>query len=139
MGRLLDIIIGIALVGYLIRRVLGRSFQKADKRGRKTYPRGEVFPKVDVYEFPKENRPTPAQPARPQYQTVSGPAEFLETIPEPEYAPELVEGGYKSVKDIVAERQPQENSNLETEQAQKEKIDAKKMIIYSEILKSKYK
>ncbi len=136
MGRIIEILIGIALISYLVRKVLGKNFKEADKKGHRgrAFPRGEVFPKVDVYDFPKEKRPSTITAPRfdTQYQTVSAPIEKI----EPDFSPDFVEGGGKTVKDIVLEKQQAES--VELEQEPKKKIDGKKMIIYSEILKPKY-
>lgn len=130
MGRIIDILIGIALISYLVKKILGRNFKEADRKGHtgKAFPRGEVFPKVDVYEFPKEVKPIPVQEVEPELESQYQSQETLE----------LLEGGYKSVKDIARERQKSEIVETNVEQAPKKKIDAKKMIIYSEIMKPKF-
>lgn len=88
-----------------------------------------------------EDSPEPLQPAEAQRQSGS------ETSSAPAWKPEvaaynipddLLDGGYKSVKDIVKERKSRVPAARQDSPGNRLVIDKKKLVIYSEIMKTKF-
>lgn len=68
------------------------------------------------------------------------PAFASEAVPTVFSAPsELLEGGYRSIKDIINDRKSAMDKAGNDEVVKKEPIDPKKLVIYSEIMKPKYR
>lgn len=66
----------------------------------------------------------------------SGHKEKIKNLP-----PELLEGGYMSVKDIVRKRNEayaRQSQQVETENIGTSKIDPRKLVLYSELMKTKF-
>lgn len=51
---------------------------------------------------------------------------------------ELLEGGYRSVRDIMAERHKKSSDDIPDAAEKKFSIDPKKLVVYSEIMKPKF-
>lgn len=89
-----------------------------------------------------EDSSEPLQPATVQRQ--AGSETFATSVRKPEAGTaynipdDLLDGGYKSVKDIVEERKRRVPAARQDSPGNRLVIDKKKLVIYSEIMKTKF-
>lgn len=77
--------------------------------------------------------PLPEVPDVQEFPSSSGSIVSSRTVPQ-----ELLEGGYRSIRDIMAERHKKSSDDIPEAAENKFSIDPKKLVVYSEIMKPKF-